>query len=160
MKINKHAQAWGIDLMIGVVIFTVAIVFFYFYALNNPAEAEEKLSALYYDGKIVSDSILSEGYPKSWTASDVVIPGILTNNKINETKLENFDNLDYERTKRLFNTRYNYYFFLNETMIIGSPPSPVQGIGMNPSSYKNLVKITRFTIYQDKPMTAYLYIWE
>ena len=25
---------------------------------------------------------------------------------------------------------------------------------------KNLVKITRYTIYRDKPMIAYLYIWE
>lgn len=161
-KANKRAQAWGIDLMIASVIFTVAIVFFYFYALNEPAEAEEKLSALYYDGKIISDSILSEGYPQSWNASNVVITGILTNNKINETKLKNFYNLSsttgYARTKRLFNTRYEYYFNLSETMMIGG--IPVNGIGSNPTNQKNLVKITRFTIYQDKPMTAYLYVWE
>lgn len=158
---NKHAQAWGIDLMIASVIFTVAIVFFYFYALNEPNEAQETIDALYYDGKIITDSILSEGYPKNWNSTNVVTIGILSQNKINETKLERFYNrsdLTYAKTKTLFNTKYNYYFFLNEDMIIDG--TTIQGIGKEPLNDKNLIKITRFTVYKEKPMTAYLYVWE
>lgn len=161
MHKNKHAQAWGIDLMIASVIFTVAIVFFYFYTLNQPGEAQETIDALYYDGKIIADSILSEGYPKDWNLTNVVTTGILTNNKINETKLERFYNLSnstYAKTKTLFNTKYNYYFFLNENMIIDG--TTIQGIGKEPLNDKNLIKITRFTVYKDKPMTAYLYVWD
>ena len=29
-----------------------------------------------------------------------------------------------------------------------------------PTNAKNLVKVTRYTLYQNKPMTAYFYIWE
>ena len=36
----------------------------------------------------------------------------------------------------------------------------VGGIGKEAQNPKNLVKITRFTIYKEKPMTAYLYIFE
>lgn len=159
--LTKKSQAWGLDLIIASVIFTIAIVFFYLYTLNEPSEAQEAIESLFYDGRIIADSVLSEGYPKNWDLSNVVTTGILTNNKINETKLKNFNDLsstNYTKTKQLFSTKYNYYFFLNETIVING--AEVLGIGKEPVNQKNLVKITRFTIYQGKPMTAYLYIWE
>ncbi len=153
--LTKKSQAWALDLIIASVIFTVAIVFFYLYALNAPNEAQETAEALFYDGRIVSDSILSEGY---WTPGGAVTIGILSQNKINETKLKDFNSLDYETTKQLFSTTHNYYFFLNEIMVIDGVDVP--GIGKNPSNPKNLVKITRFTIYKNKPTTAYFYMWD
>lgn len=162
-SIYKHAkaQAWGMDLVIAAVIFTVGIVIFYFYTLNEPNEAEETISNLFYDGDIIADSLFSEGYPKNWNSENVIMPGILNNDKINETKLENFyilNNLDYGRAKALFNTKYEYYFFLSENMTINS--TEIEGIGLKPYAPKNLIKITRFTIYKNKPITAYIYIWK
>lgn len=158
---SKRSQAWGVDLMIALVIFTIGIAFFYVYALNEPSEAEENIESLFYDGKIITDSILAEGHPENWDLNNVITIGILTNNKINETKLESFYTLsknDYAKTKSLFNTKYNYYFFLSENMTLSF--GEVNGIGIEPSNHKNLVKITRFTTYKDKPMAAYLYVWE
>ena len=160
-KRNKKAQGWGIDLVIAIVIFTVALVTFYFYALNQPGEAPEEIENLFYDGKLIASSILSEGYPEHWNLNNVIRIGILTDNKINESKLDNFwdlNVLNYPKTKSLFNTQYEYYFFLDVPMIIEG--NPVEGIGNKPSSPENLVAITRFTIYQNKPVTAHLYIWE
>jgi len=37
---------------------------------------------------------------------------------------------------------------------IGKP-----GTNKNDITAENLIKITRFTIYKEKPTTAYLYIW-
>jgi len=158
---NKKSQAWGIDLIIAFTIFSIGIVFFYFYALNNPNEAKENIETLSYEGKVVAASILSEGHPTDWNSDNVIKIGILNNNKINEAKLEMFYNLaetDYAGTKIIFNTRYDYYFFLDEPMIINA--QQVEGIGLPPSEPKNLIKITRFTIYQNKSVTVYLYIWE
>ncbi len=160
-KNEKRAQAWGMDLMVAFVIFTIGIVIFYFYAINQPGEAEEKIDSLSYEGKIIGDSIFSDGYPENWDSSNVVTLGILSNNKINETKLDRFYNLasvDYSRTKNLFNTRFDYYFFLSENMTLTS--GEVEGIGLPPSNPENLIRITRFTIYKDKPVTAHIYIWE
>ena len=53
-------------------------------------EAEENIDALFYEGKIIASSILSEGYPVDWNSENVVTAGILTDNKINETKVERF----------------------------------------------------------------------
>lgn len=158
---NKRAQAWGFDLVIGAMIFFSAVTAFYIYSLNSSPEGEETLNPLIYDGNIVADSLLSSGYPEDWDSGNVIKIGILSKNKINETKLERFYNLtssDYDRTKIIFNTKYNYYYFLSEPMIISN--QQVQGMGLQPQNQKNLIKITRFVSYRDKPMTLNLYIWE
>jgi len=157
---HKKSQAWGIDLMIAFAIFTFAIIMFYFYALNEPREAKENIDSLFYDGNIIADSILSEGNPKDWNSENVITIGILTDGKIDDEKLEEFYELssDYDRTKILFNTKYDYYFFLGEPMILDA--GNIEGIGKAPEEYDNLVKITRFTVYDNEPVTAYLYIYE
>lgn len=168
--ISKKAQGWGMDLIIAVTIFTIGLVVFYIYSLNSPGEAKENIETLFYDGKILANTILSEGSPTNWDKTNVAEIGILTNNKINETKLQYFYNLtkteeSYKKTKNLFNIKYDYYFFLNDNMT--TIEANVDGIGKpgvtRTSEYnnaKNLVKVTRYTIYENKPMTAYFYIWE
>lgn len=158
--INRKSQIWGMDLIIASVIFLIGIMVFYIFTLNYPHEGIN-MEALSKSGNTIMDSILSEGYPIGWNPDNVVKIGILSNEKINETKLENFYNLsnsNYQKTKSLFNAGYNYFFFLSDKMIINS--GQIAGIGLEPSSYENLIKITRFTIYKDKPVTANLYVWE
>ncbi len=157
---NKKAQAWGIDLFIASVIFTVGIIVFYVYTINDTGDAIKETDSLFYDGKMIADSILSEGHPENWTSDNVISIGIISDNKIDETKLEKFYNLtisDYNKACAIFNTRYNYYFVLNDSLIING--ETVEGIGRDPIDSKNLIKITRLTIYKEKPTTAYLYIW-
>jgi len=160
INMNNKSQAWGMDLTVASVLFIFGIVVFYFYALNNPNEAQETIDALFYDGNIIADSILSEGHPSNWNSGNVVTIGILSQGKINETKLKGFYDLassDYQKTKHLFNTKYEYYFNLSEVMIIDS--TDVEGIGLKPSNPENIIKITRFSIYKNKPISAYLYMW-
>ena len=168
---SKTAQGWGMDLIIAVSIFAVGLVAFYIYSLNSPGEAKENLEALSYDGRILANTILSEGSPTGWDKTSVAKIGILTNSKINETKLQYFYELTntsagYNNTKQKFGINYDYYFYLNESMNINGI-GEVDGIGKplvtRNSGYedaKNLVKVTRYTVYKNKPMTAYFYIWE
>ncbi len=163
---NKNAQAWGIDLIIAGFIFTIGITSFYLYTINYTADSEEVIETLRYEGNIIADIILSEGYPKNWTLINVVSPGILSENKINETKLQNFYTLtisDYPKTKTLFNTRYDYLLLFNENLTIGANEiNKIGKPGVSPGtiSSENLIKITRFTIYKNTPITVNLYIWE
>jgi len=170
---NKKAQGWGMDLIIAVTIFTFGLIAFFIYSLNSPGEAKEKIEALSYDGRILANIILSEGSPEGWNVDEVIKIGILSDNKINETKLKYFYELtkeeeNYEETKELFDITYDYYFYLNELIDINGDASlMLDGIGKPDfdkeaisTEIKNLVKITRYTIYQNKPMTIYFYIWE
>jgi len=157
------------DLIIAVSIFTLGLVAFYIYSLNSPGEAKENLETLSYDGRILANTILSEGSPADWNTENYFKIGILSDNKINETKLQYFYELardNYTETKSKFDINYDYYFYLNDYMDIDGAP-PVRGIGKPdfnlediPENIKNLVKVTRYTIYKNKPMTAYFYIWE
>ncbi len=165
MIFSKRSQAWGIDLMVAIGIFSVAIVVFFVYSMNQTNEARDTLEDLLYDGKTISNSLLSEGSPKDWNSDNVIKLGILDEGKINNTKLERFYDLslsDYARTKTLFKIRTDYYFFLDEEMIIDG--EDVVGIGkpgfdIEDIDEENIIKIKRFVIYNDKPVNAYFYVW-
>jgi len=152
--------------MVALIIFSIGIVLFYVYSLNAPGEAQESMERLFYDGKIIANTLLSEGYPLDWNTylDSVQKTGILTDGKIDEDKLEKFygltqDNEGYKKTKRLFDTTYEYYFLLDTNMIIDR--ESVEGIGRSDyENAKNLVKVTRYTVYQNKPMAIYVYAWE
>ena len=156
---SKRSQAWGIDLIIGLVIFTAGVLAFYIFTLNYSHE-NLVTGDMIYGGSNIADSLLSEGSPENWNSEDVIKIGLLSDGRINQTKLENFYSLslqDYVETKRLFNTNDNYFFFLSEKIMINS--EEIEGIGLKPENPENLFKITRFTIYNHKPITMSLYIW-
>src|SRR3989344_1472737 len=103
---EKKGQTWGLDLIMAVFIFVIGIFVFLIYSINYSGEATETFEKLSYDGEIIMKSILSEGSPKNWNEADVKMIGIISNNKINKTKLEQFYNFtlsDYNKTKLIFN---------------------------------------------------------
>lgn len=164
---NNKAQGWGIDIIAAVTIFFFGFVIFYMTNLNNSSEAEINFEDLKYEGKIILNSILSEGYPVDWNSANVQKIGILSDSKINTTKLEAFYNLtlsDYERTRSLLNTKYHYFIFTNENMTFHNGAVNIKGFGkpgfnMNAISARNLVKLNRLAILNDKPSNLNLYIW-
>jgi len=165
---RTKAQIWSLDIMAGIVLFLVGIIIFFTYSVNQSSQAEDNLGRLYYDGNIIADNLLSEGYPTNWNTENVVTLGLTTSKKINQTKLENLYEMiyiqnNYTETKNILNTEYEYYILLNEDMTINS--NQIEGIGkpgvtsQNITS-QNLIKITRYTIYQNKTTPLYLYIWQ
>lgn len=158
---KKKAQAWGFDLLIASMIFIGGIFVFYIYSLNFPNETEDIINTLTNEGNIVANALLSDGFPSDWNEGNVITPGIITNNKINQTKLERFYNFsteDYEKTKSLFNTPYEYYITFSENVTISG--NQISSMGKNPLNPKNLIKISRITIYKNKPITINVHIWE
>lgn len=163
---QKNAQAFGIDLAVALSIFFIGIIIFYTYAINYKNDSQESLKLLDRDADIILASILSEGYPLDWNQGNVIQIGILSNDKINNTKLEkfyNFTKTDYNRTKSIFNTKYNYYLSFGNDMSIGG--NIVEGFGMNGFDKnnidgENIIKKIRYSIYNNNPETIYLYVWE
>jgi len=163
---NKKSQSNSIDLMIASTIFGLGIIVFLIYSINGPNESAETIDSLYGDGESISEIILSEGNPEDWDYNNVDKIGILTDNKIDERKLEAFYDLsinNYSFTKRSFNTLYDYYFIIDDNVSING--NNINGIGkpnFNISNIdaENIIKITRFSIYKDKPVNAYIYIFD
>src|SRR3989344_7760844 len=88
ISINKTGQAWSLDLVIAITIFIIGLIGIYVYALNLSYNSEERLSLIRSEAELVSSVILSEGYPENWTIDNVEAPGIISEDKINQTKLE------------------------------------------------------------------------
>jgi len=164
---SKKAQGWGIDLIVALMIFSAATILFYTFSLNYFSDSEDNFNLLKNDGELIMNHLLSEGYPQNWNQTNVVKIGLLSNERINQTKLELFYNLtqtDYQKTKNLFLTKYDYFFSIenkNITISVGQ----IRGIGkprtiINKINATNLIKIKRISVYKEKPVTVYLYVWE
>jgi len=155
----KKSQVWGFDLVIALIIFLVGIIAVYVYAINFLSEAQDTIEELSYEGNLASSIILSEGTPNSWTITNVENPGILSNNKINQTKLDAFYYLttaNHTYTKKLLGIKNEFYFNFTGLKIDGNP---IGGIGKQIENPKNLIKLERFSIYEDKPIKFNFYIW-
>lgn len=159
MVIMKKAQAWGFDLVIAIIIFLAGMTIFYFYSINFTSNNED-FQSLSFQGKLVGNNLLSEGVPIDWDESNVLSIGVLTEDKINQTKLERFysmANSNYLKTKGLFNIRNEYYVFFEENITVGE--LEVEGIGRKPVNEENLVRMTRAVIYNEKIKNLNIYVW-
>ncbi len=156
---NAKAQAWGFDLIIAAIIFVGGIIFFYLYTLNA-AENQEVLPELITEADLLATMLLSEGVPTTWNTTTHTQIGLLTNNKINETKLESFYTLsvhEYNKTKAIARMRYDYYLTFSEQITING--QQLNGIGHAPNTPNHLVKLSRLTIYKNKPITMTIEAW-
>src|SRR3989344_6209927 len=145
IKMNNKAQAWSFDLIVAVLIFSGALIGLYLYAFNAPEENKNSYDELRYQANIFADILLTEGLPENWNENNVARIGIISGAKINETKINMFKNLvesNYDNTKILFRTNYNYYVTFVEPIIING--ISVEGIGLINTNDKNLIKIARY----------------
>ena len=141
----KRGQAWSLDLIVASVIFSLSLVLVYVYAINNSSDANMELEEMFYEGNIVSDLILSEEEC-----------GILSDGKINQTKLEEFNSSYYYRKEQL-NAKRNFYFVVPNLKINGISVS--YGGLMNDTEIDYLVMVERITIYNNLPVKFNLYVW-
>ena len=167
---SLRAQVWSIDVIIGVTLFLSAIILFYVYAVNFSDEAQERTREMENDGRFVSSNLLSEGSPRGWNLSNVEVPGLAKKNRINQTKLDFLyllNSQDYNKTKRLLNTRFDFYFFFTQPLTTNNTVR--DGIGkpglnrttiLSQENPKNIVKTSRYIIYQNEPTVMNLYLWE
>ncbi len=158
---SKRAQSWGFDLLIGASIFLTGVLFFYVYVYSLSGGQVSKLDTFTNDGNKVANALLSSGSPENWNEGNVQKIGILSDGKINDTKLQEFYSFsisNYEKTKVLFNVNFDYYISFNDPIDAGN--GQVLGIGREPVNPENLIKVTRVVIYNEKPETLNVIIWE
>ncbi len=170
LKKTKKSQVWSLDLMIAAIIFSIGIVVVYLFILNLPGEAEEKLNSLMYEGNSVASNLLTQGGPYNWHTledeQDIVIPGLL--NAEGEVDLDKVDKLSELANsnpglvKGKINTIYDFCVNISTEHFIDNYDTFSDGNGICTSEVDNpdnLIKITRFAVYQDKPVSMIIQIW-
>jgi len=158
--ILSKAQVFSLDLIIGVIIFGSAILIYYKSATNLSDQDEALLDDLLIDAKSISGSLMSQGYPYNWSKDDVIRIGISDNNRINETKLEQFSKIPYKDSRKLFGTAYDYYvYFKDRNNDIVPFNETLEGIGKPVENPKKLVKVTRLVVKKSAIAKMVIYLW-
>ncbi|MEK6926155.1 MAG: hypothetical protein AABW50_02665 [Nanoarchaeota archaeon] len=134
---SRKAQAWGLDVIIASVIFLVGIIILYFYAINYASNSKGQLEELLYEGQLASELILSD--------DDF---GILSENKVNQSRLDNFST-SYDYEKSVLGVTHDFYFNLDGS-VYGR---------LNSTATEDFIRITRITVYNGKPAKFELYIY-
>ena len=144
---QKKAQAWSLDAIIAILIFFSGIAILFFYAINYSDELSSTLDNLLNQGNTASELLLTD--------NEV---GIVSNNIINKTLLDNFYTADYNLKRRELGITDNFYFTLPELEVNGNP---TEYIGVAPFiGNKNSIKIERIVVYNNKPVKLDLYVWK
>ena len=156
-------------MIVAVLIFGAAILIYYKTVTNLSDQDEALLNDILIDAKSISGSLMSMGYPYNWTKDNVVRIGITNNNRINETKLEQFSKIPYKDSRKLFGTAYDYYVFFrdrnNNIMPFNESLEGIGKPGVNSTNIqiienpKKLVKVTRLIIRKSDIAKMVVYLW-
>jgi len=141
-KINKKGQAWSLDALVATLIFFSGIAILFFYAVNYTNQITSPLDDLLSQGNLASELLLS---------NDNL--GLLTDNKMDQIKIDAFAVADHDTKRRGLGIKDNFYFTMP-----GLTPSTNIGV-LPPINVKNSIKIERIVIYNNKPVKFELFIW-
>lgn len=144
---SKRAQVWSLDVIIASVIFVSGLVVLYVYAVNFDSGLSDDVDELFYETNLASELILSED-----------VSGILYSGKVDQSKLDVFNGLTQQQQKSLLGIKNNFYFTMDG---LESPEgNPIGYVGDFPSgNTRNLVQVTRLTVYKNKPVKFLIYVW-
>ena len=135
---SKRSQAWSFDLVMAGFIFLVGIILLYVYAINYSLQPQQHMDQLFYEGSLASELILSE--------EDF---GILTDNEINQTKLDQYDT-NYTMKRGILGVTHDFYFVMDGSLF-GKE---------NTTEIDDLIQVTRIIVYKDKPTKFEFFIYD
>lgn len=157
-------QVYTYDFLIALTIVIIAVLISFKLVFNAVPDDDYKILEL--EGKVISSAIISEGSPQNWTIDNVIIPGILSQGRINITKLQQLGQLGYNNVSALLNTRQEFFiYFENRTQILnlsncGFGSAIVNNDCQQPIfEAKNIAKLTRLTLINSTAIKMVILTW-
>lgn len=104
------------DFIISVLVLGVVITLYFHYTIDFLGEKAVKIDDLLIDTKTISSSLSSPGNPKNWDIASVENIGFTEGgSRLNGGKVKKFGNMDYEKSKKLLGTKYEYFLFFEDS---------------------------------------------
>jgi hypothetical protein len=158
---SKKAQAFLLDIIVGILFFTTALIFYFKYSQNINNQNQE-YEFMMLDANYISSSLLSPGNPENWeelimeNLSYGITPGITEKRYfLNQTKLDSLISLtnnNYTFVKKSFETPYDFY------IIIERADSNIT-FGKNYAAARTLIRTTRFLFYNGSIIRMHIYVF-
>ena len=160
---TKKAQVFTLDFLLALLIFTATVIVSLKLVFNT--ETNDDYQLLQLEARAISDALMSEGIPNNWDSNNVSIPGILSNKKLSETKLQELKNLGYHNVSNLINARRNFYFyFANSTDILNITFCGFGEINETCTQpeieARNIVKLDRIVVHEQKAVKMVVLVWD
>jgi hypothetical protein len=108
------------DFVIGLLLFSFTFFIYISYTNNMQKDDKGGLDLVIKDARAIASSLSIGGYPNEWDNNTLVRIGISDDQKLNETKMKNLIELDYNKTKKSFGAVRDFFIFLediNESII-------------------------------------------
>ena len=144
---NSKAQAWYMDFTIAGLLFVFTLVVYFSYINNAQSDESTILDTLLTEAQSISSSLVLSGYPSNWDNDTVVRIGVADEQYLNTSRLRNFKNLNYTKTKRIFGTPFEYFTYFTNSKGEVLNINGVCGIGYPLANFSYNAKSAYF--YQD-----------
>lgn len=165
-QVNKKAQVVAMDLTLAVAVFAVISVLILMLWSIYQIRLQDNIN----NGLILnvaftfSDYLISNpGKPTNWNSSNVQGIGLINRDRyISEAKLNNLSNINYNKTKSLFQINmYNYEYYLLLSNYNLTNPTIYYAYGLPaPNNAKKVIKLKRYVIYNNDTATFEVTIWK
>lgn len=147
--------------------FFIALFVFYQYYSNTVSMDVGEIQNIRRDAQSISNFIMSGGYPEEWNSTNVDEIGIAEDNfRLNDAKLANLTEMDYDKTRGLLNTQYDYYLYFMDKNKQEANISAYGKPGINITNIeeiedpKKIVTLSRFVFYNRNIYRMVLYVWD
>jgi len=156
------------------VFFSILFLFYQYYT-NFISSESGSIDDIIEDSKLVSGHLVSSGYPDDWDSTNATRIGITDNNqRINFTKLSYLSEMEYNMSKAVLGTSFDYIIFFynsegNLDSINLSDSESISLVGKPGITYDNvydeeqpekLIVTSRFLIHNSSIYRMVLYLWD
>ncbi|MFH1915725.1 MAG: hypothetical protein ABIJ21_00530 [Nanoarchaeota archaeon] len=112
VKHPRKGQAWSVDYTIGILLFLFAIIIGI--TIISNIFSNQEYEKLLKDAELVSDLLASPGYPSDWDNDTVYQIGLLTDGKVNISKLRTLYMMPPNTARKYLKTRNNLFVFIED----------------------------------------------
>ena len=168
-KKGRKSQALILEFAVAVLALSIAIGAYYEY--RPTADKRLNMLDLNNEAKLISDSLMSAGYPAGWTPDSVSRIGLTDGeSKLNMTKVKFLGNMSYDNTRFLFGTGFDYLVFFEKRNGSAIPISGLNKTEIGKEGHTRtsvpadatiaaLVRTERLVIHEGDIVRMVLYLW-
>ncbi len=138
---HLKGQVLSFDLLVAIVIFSLVLAMLISQISYSSKEIDEtrKQNEMMEASYKVSEVFFREGYPNDWNESNVEILGLEDDGRMSWDKLQELENMGYQKSLSLLGLNYNYNITIESSTLDWT-------FGKNPENSTNLIKINRLSI--------------